>query len=57
MRFENADVADSIFVDDLHVKGGEIDEEPGLNLVDALLQNVFGFVDGDVRMVVPIHDR
>ena len=57
MRFENTDIVDPVFIDDLHVEGGKIDEEPSLNLVDALLQNVFGFVDGDVGMVVPIHDR
>jgi len=57
VRFEDAGVVDPVFADDLHVEAGQIDEESSLDLVDALLKNVFGLVDGDVGVVVPIHHR
>ena len=57
MRLENAGVVDAFFADELHVEAGQIDEEPGLNFVHALLENVFGLVDGDIGMVVTVHHR
>merc|ERR1712189_66415 len=44
VRFEDAGVVDPVFADDLHVEAGQIDEESSLDLVDALLKNVFGLV-------------
>ena len=57
MWLEETGFGDAIFADELHVEAGQINEKSGLYLVHALLQNVFGFGDGDVGVVVAIHHR